>query len=309
MDPTPLPGPGALPSGDGVPPPSPAHFSCAEGLAHGLTRGTLRSSCWHVPAHGARSRAAPRTYRDRLEGLQPVLPADAAFSCDSAAVLWGFPRPGPPDREVPVHVRREGRLRVRRPGVVAHAGLESRQVRELDGLRVVGPVDTWWDLAAPGHWALADLVVAGDHLVNRWTGDPALLEELLARRSGAPGCRVASQALALVRTASRSPAESLVRLWMLEEGLPEPLLNHPVRDRWGELVAEVDFLWEHARLVVEYDGEVHYVDLEARRRTLRRTEQLRDLGYTVITLTAADLRAAHRRVWLADLARRLGQER
>ncbi|MFC0359392.1 DUF559 domain-containing protein [Kytococcus schroeteri] len=289
-----------------LPATTPDHFTCAEALQQGLTPDVLRNPAWHVPMRGVRSRREATTALARIAAVATGLPHGTAISCDSAAVLHGFPMPRPATAEHAVHVRRADGFRVRRPGVIAHARLERRRAQVVDGVLTVGPEDTWLDLAAPGHWGLTALVVAGDHLVNRWTGRAVeRLEEAVARRRRSPGIRLARTALGLIRTGSRSPAESHARVLVVQEGLPEPALNAAVAGQWGEVVAEVDMLWEEERVIVEYDGETHYEDPEARQATLRRTEMLRDLGFQVVTLTRRDLWAGQHHLWLADLRRRL----
>ncbi|WP_374929129.1 DUF559 domain-containing protein [Kytococcus sedentarius] len=220
-----------------------------------------------------------------------------------------MPTPSAPSMREPVHVRRPGRLRVRRPDVIAHSGLEWRTVTEVNGIRVTSPVDTWLDLAAPGHWGLDALVAAGDYLVSEWgaNGPMEQFAEVLERRPGSPGQALARKALRLVRPRSRSVRESKARILMIGHGLPEPLLNHPVRNEHGQKVTEVDFAWEGTMVVVEYDGESHYESPEERRKTLRRLEMLRDMGYDVLTLTSVDLQPSYQHAWLTDLERRLGR--
>lgn len=287
-------------------PATPAHFTYAEAVGKGITPDTLRNPAWHVPMRGVRSRREPTSAADRIAAVATGLPRGTAMSCDSAAILHGLPVPRRPGPSHPVHVRRRDGLRVRRPGVVAHARLDRRRTQVVDGILTTGPEDTWLDLAAPGHWDLTALVVAGDHLANRWTGFPVeRLELAVRRRRRSPGIRLARTALGLVRTGSRSPAESRARLHVVREGLPEPALNAGVTNQWGDVVAEVDMFWEEMGVIVEYDGDSHYEDPLARQATLRRTEMLRDLGYQVITLTRRDLWAGQHHVWLADLRRRL----
>ncbi|ACV06844.1 hypothetical protein I6I18_06945 [Kytococcus sedentarius] len=285
---------------------SPQRFRYSEGIAAGLTPNQLRHRGWHVPTFGARARTIPSSAAEDLLAFWQGMPSRTAFSCDSAAVLLGIPTPYRARAGDPVHVRREGHLRARRPRLIGHGGLEHRQVETVQGVAVTSAPDTWLDLAAPGHWGLQALVVAGDAVVNRWTGSPPeSLSEVLQRRPRSPGHRIARQALAYIRTGSRSPTESQVRFWMMLKGLPEPLLNHTVLSDAGAFVGEVDFAWEEHRLAVEYDGGYHYADPEALQKTLRRRERLMDAGWHPITLTKQDLRRGPDAPWLADLAQRL----
>jgi hypothetical protein len=89
---------------------------------------------------------------------------------------------------------------------------------------------------------------------------------------------------------------------MIELGLPEPVLQHEVRDEVG-VVARVDFWWPGQRLVGEFDGRVKYrVDgipdprrLEDRVWTEKqREDRLRGLGLRVVRWTWADALDPHR---------------
>ncbi len=166
----------------------------------------------------------------------------------------------------------EGAGRVRRRGIRAHVGLEHRTVTTVKGLRVTSIEDTWGDLTSVDGVTVEDLVVAADAIVCWKTcRDPDLLSRLADRRDGYPGVVLLREALPLVRTRSASPMESRTRLRFRDDGIPEPKLNAPVRDRHGQWLAEGDFVWEAEGVVADYDGAVHANPQLMRRDAARRS--------------------------------------
>jgi len=79
-----------------------------------------------------------------------------------------------------------------------------------------------------------------------------------------------------------------VRLLIGRSGLPAPIAQYRVFDRDG-FVARVDFAWPERRLALEYDGlwhggAGHFI------RDRERLDRLREAGWQVAFVTAADLR-------------------
>ena len=106
---------------------------------------------------------------------------------------------------------------------------------------------------------------------------------------GAGRTSVARWALGLASEHSRSPREVQLRLvWLLDAGLPRPLVNCPVLDLSGRLLGIADLLDETAGLVVEFDGGEHR---RARRhaKDLGKDEKLRCVGLEVTRVSGPDL--------------------
>ena len=113
-------------------------------------------------------------------------------------------------------------------------------------------------------------------------------------------------ALPLLRTRSWSPMETRARLAFVRAGLPEPLLNHDIRDASGEWLATGDFVWPKERVVGEYQGEVH-AGLSRREADNGRRLLVEDDGWGYLELFAADIRQPARRATaLTRLSRLLG---
>ncbi len=103
-------------------------------------------------------------------------------------------------------------------------------------------------------------------------------------------------------TPLESPLE--VRFWRLlkEYGLPLPQVQVPLFDDEGEL--RVDFLWEHARIVVETQGRKYHLTADGFERSARRSQRLRAMGWTMVVVTWLQLEQEPAAV-MARLARAL----
>ena len=96
-------------------------------------------------------------------------------------------------------------------------------------------------------------------------------------------------ALPLSSELSRSPNETRMRLiWVLDAGLPAPLVNQPVWDLGGRLLGIADLLEPVAGLVGEFDGADHR---GARRHSkdVDREARFRDVRLEVFRVTGPDL--------------------
>lgn len=98
------------------------------------------------------------------------------------------------------------------------------------------------------------------------------------------------EALGLASEDSKSPQETRYRLvWVLDAGLPPPLVNQPVWDRDGNLLGIADLLDEEAGLVGEFDGADHRT-ATGHTRDLSRQLRLERHGLEVCRVTGLDLR-------------------
>ena len=213
-----------------------------------------------------------------------------AFSHATAAELLGAP--------LPAAVREDGRLHVSVPAdgravqaasVVGHT-LSAWTTMTFRGLPLTTPEQTWLDLASVlGRDAL---VAVGDWLVSyrHALTTPEALADIVRSASGRRGIATARAALTLVRTRSESPAETRLRLILLDAGFPEPWLNYLIHRPDGSFLARVDMAYPSERVILEYEGDGHRVDREVWFRDIHRREHLEDLGWRVVRVTAADLR-------------------
>ena len=165
---------------------------------------------------------------------------------------------------------------------------------QLEGLSITTPVRTWLDCAP---WLRrSDLVAMGDAILHRQLGTPGEFQHLLTwgyRRRGMAAVRLA---VPILDGGAESPAESWVRVLLLDDGLPAPVCNLDIHVE-GQWIARVDMAWPRARVIVEYDGSGH-LDERQRRRDAERLNALQAAGWLVIVLTADDLRRPHHLVRL-----------
>ena len=140
------------------------------------------------------------------------------------------------------------------------------------GLPVSAPSETLLEMARDGV-DVVDLVVAADSLLKAGALD---LDELLdaAKRWTASGSRVARRAAALAREGVDSAMESRLRLLIVLAGLPEPDVNHIVRDEVGSILMWFHLCYPAPKLLIEYDGRQHSDSDAQWKRDIYRLESL-----------------------------------
>jgi G:T-mismatch repair DNA endonuclease (very short patch repair protein) len=226
--------------------------------------------------------AVPVTHALRADAACLLLP-QAIVTGSSAAVLWGVDLAGPTD-DVEVTLppaanpRRLPGLRVRRASVPPE-----HRWRRLD-IPVTTAAATAVRLAAclPGE----DAVVAVDQMIAAGVVDLAPVRALAESGRG-PGSARARAVCDQADGLAGSPQETRLRLLIHRSGLPAPVAQFRVADRSG-FVARVDFAWPGRRVAVEYDGLWHAEDGQFA-KDRRRLNRLREAGWTVVFVTAADL--------------------
>lgn len=109
---------------------------------------------------------------------------------------------------------------------------------------------------------------------------------ILSRKTA---CRTALQ---LVKANVLSPKESKARLVLLRHGLPDAEVNcHVDRAMFDSgKPMSLDIAWKHFKVAVEYDGDHHRTDKHQWRRDRKKRDRLRQLGWTIIVITADDIR-------------------
>lgn len=274
-------------------------FVVRAGRDLGLSDKRMRGSDLASPFRGVRTAIAEDLDLLALcRAYTAVMREGDLFTHSTAARLWGCPLPQRWAQQDSVHVSTRAPTRAptgRR--VIGHSiTLRDGFVVEQLGLPVADPATVFLQLATT--LRLEDLVAVGDHLVHvpRYpsAGDPrpwVELDELRARaeRAEGRGCRRARQAAALVRVGAESRPESLVRVALVQGGLPEPELNPDVLDRHGRFIGRADMLYRAARVIVEYDGEQHRTDDAQYDRDAARLEAFQAEGHLVVRARKGDL--------------------
>ena len=230
--------------------------------------------------------------RDRCAALLVALPDRACFSHLTAARLWPLPLPRQPWDE-PLHVSVWIPSRApRRPGVVGHH-IHDRSVASgcRRGLPLVDPATLFCQLAL--QLPLPDLVAVGDALVlepvyqdwgdeRPWVPPRQLTERVDLYRGR--GKVAAARAVGLIRPGAESRPETLVRLAIMDAGLPEPEVNANIVDNQGRFIGRGDLVYRQWRVIVEYDGDQHRTDTRQFDRDVQRLEGFAGEGWQVIRI-------------------------
>lgn len=256
-------------------------FTTADARASGITSDQLRSGRFervfrgcYVDAAGGQDPFA------RIRAAVGLHPLGAFASHLSAARLYRLPVPATPEEHVTVFSDADRR---RRAGVRSHSTAHDVDVVKRQGIRVASPCATF--VALGSILDLVELVIVGDAMVKRGL---ATLEELLATaaNTSGKGAVAARRAAAYVRKGVDSPQESRLRMLVVLAGLPEPEVNHIIRNQAGEWVARFDLSYPDYRLLVEYDGRQHAQDGPQWERDIKRREMLDSARWRLVTITA-----------------------
>ena len=283
-------------------------FTVGELRDAGLPPSRSRHPALHLPTRSVRSAVPVETLVERAAAFARALPQDVAFSHGTAALLLGIPMPDRFETSTVLDVMRDScRTPIRRKLCVGHRGLESREVVDVSGVRVVGALDTWvdlGDLVARG-LTVDDLVVAGDHVVNRLGLQGSGLIDAVTRRCRPRGAVSLDEAAALVRPGVRSPMESRARVMFVRAGFPEPEVNADVFDRHGGWLLEGDLVWRRQRVIGEYQG-VDHGSIKRRSADASRVMAAEAEDYRILEIYSEDVyRGARRRACLTRFARAL----
>ncbi|MHA7305358.1 DUF559 domain-containing protein [Arthrobacter sp. TMN-49] len=184
---------------------------------------------------------------------------------------------------------------VRRRGITAHKMLFFPDEIEVDGeLRISSRARTWLELART--LPLNDLVCMGDQLIRiprpEFEGRQSpyatrqSLRLMVGRHTNMQGIIRAREALDRMRVGADSSPETLLRLAMLDAGLPEPDLQLTLWNRPGSPSADAGY--RSRRIALQYDG-AHHLDELQRRSDLRRDKAFRAAGWTVMVFTHDDV--------------------
>ncbi len=237
---------------------------------------------------------APQTPEQRVIEVAASLPSYAAIGGWSAAywmgvrLLDGGGRSGQDLLPVLVNCGVDGKVR-RRFGIeVSRERLPDSDVTMVRGVRCTTATRTALDGArlAP---TLRDAVVHVDMMLTAGLLGLEELRAALSRFAGWRGIARARRAVSLAVEGSRSPPETRMRLvWVLDAGLPPPLVNPAVYGARGRLLGIPDALDPEAATFLEYDGDDHR-DLVNHTADNVREELLEEHGLVGVRVTRLDL--------------------
>jgi Transcriptional regulator, AbiEi antitoxin len=307
--------------------PNRGFFSRAEAIDCGETDRTLAAALRAgLVVRLRRGMYAPAdVYNASDDGGKHLLHARAALAAQygnvaltgpSAAALHGFALY---DQDLTVvHLLRLDRGCSHRAAKINHHVVTQEIENDLgvyDGVTAINPARAVWEVACRS--SLEGGVVTADSALHE---DPQLrvaIEGLQERFAYFPGSGRGRLAVQLADPRAESPGESVTRVQFHRYGIPIPVLQYHVVDRYGSLVGISDFYWEDERHLGEFDGKIKYQKLlrpgetasECVFREKKREDAMR-----------ADLRGMTRLIWsdvmphsarrtMEELARSLEQSR
>jgi very-short-patch-repair endonuclease len=188
----------------------------------------------------------------------------------SAAELLGASC-GPADG--PVEVISLTRMRSRPGLVVRQERLPGTELWPIAGATVTTPLRTAFDLGRRP--SLVEAVIAVDALAFRFGFAPHDVVRFGYRHFGAAGSGQLPEVARLADPLAESPMETRIRLAIRFDGLPAPVLQHPVGPY------RLDMAYPTIMLGIEYDGREH-LSQERAARDLDRQAFITAAGWTKV---------------------------
>jgi very-short-patch-repair endonuclease len=259
-------------------------FTTARAAECGITPSALRGPHWrHVFRNVWAHVDIPDTRETRFAAVRLVL-GEGAFICGlTAAWLYGIDVQDARGEQVWVGCSTGSRLRSRAGCLVREISVDETDLREVDGVLMTTPLRTVFDCA---RWlSLVEAVVVADALGPLELFEREQLRSYYRRHRGLRGVGQLPRVIELMEPQAESPMETRVRAMVVLAGLPRPQVQIVIRNRSGRIVARSDMGYEQWRLLIEYDGAVHW---DQRREDDRRRDTLRELGWTVIVVSRHD---------------------
>jgi hypothetical protein len=249
----------------------------------------------YVRAPAVTALTPQQQHRLRIAAAIPQLGGQYVVSHLSAACLHGLELLRVPGRTVQVTNPGAGSGHRRRSLQTFCAKMDPDEITTVDGYPVTTVARTIVDLARTCGFEQG--VVAADHALRSGRVAREALErsaDLARRRSG---IRTAHQVIAFADPGAESAGESRSRVMMTREGLPRPELQFPIEGRAGAVIARTDFCWPGFKTVGEFDGAEKYGRKrrpgqqagDAVFQEKLREDRIRDLGFTVVRWTWAEL--------------------
>jgi hypothetical protein len=289
----------------------------AVSYAHAEIERLLKDGDWKRVRHGVftnhdydpeKARRDRRMYLLAAAARLLVMRGDVMLSHAAAAawhqvqVLDGWPAEPTITRHRPAPAAQIGARMTAHDLYVAPVPIQHR----VPGVPVTSAARTVIDCART--FGLRGGLVTAESALRRGL-DRDSLHGVLEACAGWPGIAEARRVVAFADEWSETAIESLTRLWCFERGLPAPRQQASVWSRDGRFLAEVDFVWEEQRTVLETDGRKKYTDEDGPVvvpkdgvvwKEKRREDDLRDVGLEVVRGYWEDVNGVG-----ADLAGRL----
>ncbi len=229
-------------------------FRGTEAIAAGLvTRSQLRTAAYRRIFRDVYVNAVrPDTHELRARAVALILPAGAAVTGRSAALIWDV-KSIDADHD-PVEVLAPARFGPVAGLRIRTGRLDAGDIAVRKGVAVTSILRTAWEIARSR--PELDAVAWVDALARTRRVSTARLLAEAGRHPSERGATTALHVLALCDWRAESPPESHVRVHIRKPGLPRPIPQYVV-ESGGYQIARVDFGWPKLRFAAEYDGQWH----------------------------------------------------
>lgn len=198
--------------------------------------------------------------------------------------------------ELPVDIMAaELRRRQRKELRYQFTELQADDALVRDGIRITSPCRTAFDGA---RWAdsLEDAVVFVDSVTKFLNLDLTEFRAYVAAHADWTGVEQGLRAAELAMPGVMSTWETRLRIcWLLDAGLPEPLVNVPIFDRSESFLGIADLFEPESGLVAEFDGDQHR-QAEQHRLDNIREEKLEAANLVVVRSDKTDIRRVRRQL-------------
>jgi very-short-patch-repair endonuclease len=279
----------------------------ALGATRDAAKQRIAAGRWHAVHEGVyRIAGAPVTWRSLVLAACWAGGTRAVASHTSAATLWDLPS----GRTDVVEVTCPRWKRARHDDVTVHETtmhVDGHDRATVDNIPCTSPERTLFDLARTTRPVMLDANIDAALRRGLVTLDSLISTVDRLATKGRPGGKrfraAVTDRLGGGGTMAESVPERFLAAALVRHGLPRPRLQYEVRTPAGEFVARVDLAYPEWRILIEYDSFEHHVGKLALVRDGARRNALQELGYTVLTATAVDIRDGARA--LAGSVRRI----
>lgn len=175
------------------------------------------------------------------------------------------------------------------PGILVHTGgIADDEVDIVDGMTCTSVARTCYDIGR--RRPLDTAIIQIDALLNVTNVGVVRVRSVAERYPGARGIRRLRSALDLADAGAESPQETRLRLLLVRGGVPRPVTQIPVSDEWGRVRRRIDMGWPDWMVGVEYDGVQHWTNPQDHENDIVRLEFLASRGWTIVRVSARQLR-------------------
>lgn len=260
------------------------------GISDATVRRRLGAGQWSEPLPTVIDlRTHPSSWSGRLQALLLAAGPEACTSHGTAACLHSFLDWLRPHR-LDVLVPRGRHPRIGSVSLHTTARIAADEIVHVGGFACTSAARTLVDLSATQPAPVLERLALD--LGRRNPRELAGVPDLLRRRPGAPGAaklRTVIERLPADAALLESPLEVMGLARLSAAGLPQPRLQYEVHDVDGTRLKRVDAAWPDRRILVEFDGAAYHDTTDQRASDARIRARLRELGWAVIVLRAADL--------------------